>query len=250
MDDKSLSGDDLDDLSLDDIEAELKTPPKRPAPASEPKSKAAPKKPEATKSKPRASRKSPKPMDEKKPRRFSFLLAGLVLGVVGTLFLPPLVRPYLPEGLRGSAVTVSGPVLAMQLEETQPPRLLLTVQAEQGALLATFTEQVAEINLLVDEGDTVTLGVARYEPFVENPSFQGVVKGEGSATLDPVQEGQPATEAGGADDAEADDPGEAGGTDTEPAAADSSEAAVDSDGSGQAEAATPPDTIAVPGIPG
>jgi hypothetical protein len=189
-------------------------------------------------------------MDEKKPRRFSFLLAGLVLGVVGTLFLPPLVRPYLPEGLRGSAVTVSGPVLAMQLEETQPPRLLLTVQAEQGALLATFTEQVAEINLLVDEGDTITLGVARYEPFVENPSFQGVVKGEGSATLDPVQEGQPATEAGGADDAEADDPGEAGGTDTEPAAADSSEAAVDSDGSGQAEAATPPDTIAVPGIPG
>jgi len=246
MDDKSFSADELDDLSLDDIEAELKTPPKKPAPKSEPKPKAPP-------SKPRASRKSSKPMDEKKPRRFSFLLAGLVLGVVGTLFIPPLVRPYLPESLRGSAVTVSGPVLAMQLEETNPARLLLTVQAEQGALLATFTERVAEINLLVDKGDSITLGVARYEPFVENPSFEGVVKGEGTATLDAVEEGQPAAEDGEAagESGTADNAGDTEGTDPDAAAEESGTAddAGDSDGSGETQEATPQDTIPVPGSP-
>ena len=176
-------------------------------------------------------------MDEKKPRRFSFLLAGLVLGVAGTLFLPPLVRPYLPEGLRGSAVTVSGPVLGMQLEETDPPRLLLTVQAEQGALLATFTERVAEINLLVDKGDSITLGVARYEPFVENPTFEGVVKGEGTETLDPVEEGQPAAEDGdpAGEPGTTDDAGDTEGPDLDAAAE---------------ESGTPQDTIPVPGSPG
>jgi hypothetical protein len=43
-------------------------------------------------------------------------------------------------------------------------------------MLATFTERVAEIDLLVAPGDTVTLGVPRYQPFVENPSFEGVKK--------------------------------------------------------------------------
>lgn len=261
MKDKSPPEDDLGDLSLDDIEAELKTPRKKPAPAVEPKPKTEPGKAKSDKAaagkaasekaasgKPSAPRKSARPMDEKKPRRFTFLLVGLVLGVVGTLFLPPLVRPYLPEGLRGSAVTVSGPVLAMQLEETSPPRLLLTVQAEQGALLATFTERVAEINLLVDQGDSITLGVVRYEPFVENPSFEGVVKGEGTATLDAVEEGQPAGEGGDA----AGESGDTEGSDLDAAAEEPGESddAGDSDGSGEAQVATPQDTIPVPGSPG
>jgi hypothetical protein len=46
---------------------------------------------------------------------------------------------------------------------------------------------VAEIDLLVAVGDTVTLGVSRYEPFVEDPSFRGVRKiGVGSLPESPT----------------------------------------------------------------
>jgi hypothetical protein len=125
-------------------------------------------------------------------RRAPWLLAGLLIGIAGTLFLPPLLRPYLPDSLRGSQELAIGPVLA---EQREADRLLLTVQAEQGAMLATFTERVAEIDLLVGVGDTVTLGVSRYQPFVENPTFEGVRK------ADSTGEGAGGDEAGG-DDAE------------------------------------------------
>ena len=125
----------------------------------------------------------PYPMDElakdlkraKGPRRWPWLLAGLVLGIAGTMLVPPLLRPYLPDSFQGHSERVIGPVLA---EQREGDRLLLTIQAEQGAMLATFTERVAEIDLLVAAGDTVTLGVPRYQPFVENPSFEGVRKVE------------------------------------------------------------------------
>jgi hypothetical protein len=55
-------------------------------------------------------------------------------------------------------------------------RLLLTVETPRGAVLATFRERVAEIDLLVDEGDSVSLGLGRYRPFVEDPSVEGVHK--------------------------------------------------------------------------
>lgn len=109
----------------------------------------------------------------KGPRRWPWLLAGLVLGIAGTVLLPPLLRPYLPDSFQGQSEQVIGPVLG---EQREGERLLLTIQAEQGAMLATFTERVPEIDLLVGPGDTVTLGVPRYQPFVENPSFEGVKK--------------------------------------------------------------------------
>ena len=185
---------------------------------------------------------NPYPMDElekdlkraKGPRRAPWLLGGLVLGIAGTLLLPPLLRPYLPDSFRGEVEVVTGPILG---EERDGDRLLLTIQAEQGALLATFTERVAEINLLVDKGDSITLGVARYEPFVENPTFEGVVKGEGTETLDPVEEGQPAAEDGdpAGEPGTTDDAGDTEGPDLDAAAE---------------ESGTPQDTIPVPGSPG
>lgn len=138
-------------------------------------------------------------------RRVPWLLAGLLVGIAGTLLLPPLLRPYLPESLRGSRELAIGRVLA---EQREGDRLLLTVQAEQGAMLATFTERVAEIDLLVGVGDTVTLGVSRYQPFVENPTFEGVRKadstgeaGADEAGADEAMGTEVADEAGG-DDAE------------------------------------------------
>jgi hypothetical protein len=139
-------------------------------------------------------------------RRAPWFVAGLLIGITGTLLLPPLLRPYLPDSLRGSQELAVGPVLAEQREEG---RLLLTVQAEQGAMLATFTERVAEIDLLVGVGDTVTLAVSRYQPFVENPSFEGVKKADstrGSAAAEETGAGGVGSEETTADDAEGGDP--------------------------------------------
>lgn len=128
-------------------------------------------------------------------RRFPWFLAGLLIGIAGTLLLPPLLRPYLPDSLRGSRELAIGPVLA---EQREGDRLLLTVRAEQGAMLATFTERVAEIDLLVSVGDTVSLGVQRYQPFVENPSFEGVRKADTATGADDVRAGESPGEAAAA----------------------------------------------------
>ena len=120
----------------------------------------------------------------KKRAGLLLFLLGLLLGIAGALLAPRYLGDYLPGGLRGHNETIEGPVLGKRLEEN---RLLLTVQGQQGAVLATFRKQVAEIDLLVGVGDTVTLGVSRYEPFVEDPSFRGVRKiGVGSLPESPT----------------------------------------------------------------
>lgn len=111
--------------------------------------------------------------DRGRPRRWPWLLAGLILGALGAMFLPDLASPYLPSILRTRAVEVRGPVLAKRLEGD---RLLLTVNTERGAMLATFHRRVAEIDLLVSESDTVTLGLQAYAPLVEDPSLAAVTK--------------------------------------------------------------------------
>ena len=132
-----------------------------------------------------------------KSRRSTFFLVGLVLGVVGTIFVPGLVAPYLPPALRGLSVELEGEVLAKQRENGDADRLLITVGVKEGAVLATFTERVSEIDLLVDKGDRVTLGVREYEPFVEDPALRGVVKA--------VPE-EPAAEESAVEDPEVEDP--------------------------------------------
>ncbi len=104
---------------------------------------------------------------------FIVFLIGIAIGVTGTLLAPRYLGPYLPAGLGGGGATLEGPVLGKRQEEG---RLLLTVDAVQGAVLATFSERVAEIDLLVDVGDTITLGVSGYEPFIDDPAFRGVRK--------------------------------------------------------------------------
>ena len=102
------------------------------------------------------------------------LLAGIVLGVVGTIFAPEVAGPYLPEAFRvKKAETVDGEVVR-KLREGE--RLLLTVQTSQGSVLATFKKKVAEIDLLVQQGDTITLALGRSEPFVEDPTIERVRK--------------------------------------------------------------------------
>ncbi len=102
-----------------------------------------------------------------------FFILGLGLGLSAQVFVPQAFTPYLPKILQGQTEVVEGRVVRKQLE---PDRLLLTVSTPQGALLATFEKQITEIDLLVEEGDTVTLGITGYEPFVNNPRVKGVMK--------------------------------------------------------------------------
>lgn len=111
-------------------------------------------------------------------RRWPWLLAGIVIGILGTLFVPGLIRPYLPAALRGNSTRVRGLVVAKGMENGQ---LLLTVDTGEGALLATFESRVPEIDLLVSKGDSVTLGLPAYRPFVKQPDILGVKKFPGGA---------------------------------------------------------------------
>ncbi len=103
---------------------------------------------------------------------FLILLVGIALGVVGTIFAPDVAGPYLHEAFRiKKAETIDGEVVR-KLREGD--RLLLTVQTSQGSFLVTFKKKVAEIDLLVQPGDTLTLALRRYEPFVDEPAIERV----------------------------------------------------------------------------
>jgi hypothetical protein len=109
---------------------------------------------------------------------------------------------------------LEGPVLGKRLEEG---RLLLTVDALQGAV----------IDLLVDVGDTITLGVTGYEPFVDEPAFRGVRK----ATQTPAAGRSPPMEPGSIIE---------GASEGVPAAADSSANEVSGEQEAGDEASDPP----------
>ena len=139
-----------------------------------------------------SSARAAKPAKKKSPW-LTWFLVGLVVGILGTIFVPDLVRPYLPGALRGEGQEISGIVEAKSRE---PERLLLTIGGEAGAVLVTYTKQVPEIDLLVEPGDSVILAVREYAPFVENPSLRRVQKsGEFGRT---VRRASPAGEDTGA----------------------------------------------------
>jgi hypothetical protein len=105
------------------------------------------------------------------------LIIGILLGVVGTLFVPNYVRPFLPESFAGKETVVTGTVLAKQKEKQA---LLMTVNTPQGALLATFMRKTAEVDLLVNEKDQIEFTLQKYTPFIEDPKIKRVVKASSS----------------------------------------------------------------------
>ena len=106
-----------------------------------------------------------------RPLLLAFMV-GLVAGIAGTIIVPGLVRPRLPEVLAGEGVPFAGVVRAKQ---AQTDRLLLTLLTADGAILATFTERVLELGLLIQEGDSVTLELREYAPFVDDPTISRVM---------------------------------------------------------------------------
>jgi hypothetical protein len=130
-----------------------------------------------------------------KSKLFLFLLGGVLGFLVGALFRP-LVEPFAIELFRDEGDRTEGRVVGKRL---QGKRLLLTVDTAEGTVLATFGKRVEEIDMLVADGDLVTLGVPRYEPFVEDPPILTVRKqelpaaaeGSGPETTGAVEEPRP-----------------------------------------------------------
>lgn len=97
-------------------------------------------------------------------------MAVFVLGVglgLGAPFLAArYAQPYIPQFLQETVHPLTGTVTH---KERQQDRLLMTLTTRDGTILATFRKQVPEIDLLVEEQDSVTLDVKQYEPFVTDP---------------------------------------------------------------------------------
>lgn len=170
-------------------------------------------------------------------RGLVLFLLGLALGVGGALLVPRFLAPYLPTSLRDGGEVVEGEVLGKRVEGE---RLLLTVETPRGAVLATFRERVGEIDLLVDTGDSVALGLGRYRPFVDDPSVEGVRKAA-SRGHRPAASDTPAARLDTPEATASDTP--AAGLDTpEPAALDTPAAGPDTPAASDAGAPDGPET--------
>lgn len=123
----------------------------------------------------------------RKPSRTVPFVFGLLLGILGAIFLPGYVRPYIPQWVTGKAIVVKGTVAAKQKKEKA---LLVTVDTPDGVLLATFKKKVDEINLLVNEKDTIEFTLPKYMPFIDDPKIIRVVKEQPPAP-EPVPEAKP-----------------------------------------------------------
>jgi hypothetical protein len=114
------------------------------------------------------------------------LVLGVALGAAGAALVLRWVDPGLLAPFRGGD-GVEGRVLDKALESD---RLLLKIESEHGVFLATFTERQAEIDLLVDAGDTVTLDAREYRPFLEDPTLDRVRRS--NPQLEPEEPGEEA----------------------------------------------------------
>lgn len=110
------------------------------------------------------------------------LLAGVMLGIGAATLGPPLVAPYLPRSLGTPVERIQGEVLRKQREAN---RLLLKVGTTQGPMLVTFTQKVAELDLLLEPGDVVTLGTTGYATFVDDPALERVQRSGGAGVAPP-----------------------------------------------------------------
>jgi hypothetical protein len=101
------------------------------------------------------------------------LLVGAGLGAAGTVYGPPVVDPYLPKDLRIRSRIVEGQVTKKQRESN---RVLVKIETQQGVILAAFTKRMAEIDLLIEPGDTIALALPGDQPFADDPSIERVTR--------------------------------------------------------------------------
>lgn len=115
------------------------------------------------------------PQEPKRHSRFFLgFIFGILAGAIAAVVAPSWWQTLVPDALFPGG-SMEGVVLGKSREEG---RLLLKLETEGGVLLATFTERLEEIDLLVEKGDRVTLRVAQYQPFLTDPRLDRVVKPE------------------------------------------------------------------------
>ncbi|MDH4087661.1 MAG: hypothetical protein OEV27_10655 [Nitrospira sp.] len=102
-------------------------------------------------------------------------LLGFLTAVVTNLAAPDLLASYTGQFFPIDQMeSVGGTVVKKQRESA---RLLLTLSTSKGVLLATFTKNIDEIDLLIAEGYAATIKLRGYAPFVENPLVERVEVG-------------------------------------------------------------------------
>jgi len=100
-------------------------------------------------------------------------LVGIIIGAAVAVVGPRYAQPYL--GDVGSAWSPNTPLTGTVVEKRpEGERLLLRISTEEGVALAIFTQNLEDINLLIEQGDWVELGAGRYEPFLHDPGIHRV----------------------------------------------------------------------------
>src|SRR5262245_455275 len=108
-------------------------------------------------------------------RGWTILIGTFVIGVVVGFSVanraPALIAPYVHKASSGTGEHIEGQVVRKQREGN---RLLVKINTTQGPMLVTFTQKVADLDVLLDPGDTVTLMIPGYATFVEDPVFERI----------------------------------------------------------------------------
>ncbi len=82
-----------------------------------------------------------------------------------------LIASYLPKAVSRAGEHIEGQVVRKQRDGN---RLLVKITTAQGPMLVTFTQKVADLDVLLDAGDTVTLITPGYATFVDDPILERV----------------------------------------------------------------------------
>ncbi len=106
-------------------------------------------------------------------------LVGVLVGVGLANRGRALIAPYLPKASSGPGEHLEGQVIRKQRNGN---RLLVKISTAQGPMLVTFTQKVADLEVLLDAGDTGTLVTPSYATFVEDPILERVKEPAGART--------------------------------------------------------------------
>src|SRR5262245_26987224 len=87
---------------------------------------------------------------------------------------PALLNAYLPKAINGPGERIEGEVVRKQRDGN---RLLVKITTLQGPALVTFTQKVADLDVLLDPGDTVILASTGYATFIDDPVLERVQRG-------------------------------------------------------------------------
>lgn len=115
-------------------------------------------------------------------------LVGVAVGIGAANRGPALIAPYLPKAVSGVGKQIEGQVVRKQRDGN---RLLVKVTTAQGPMLVTFTQKAPDLDVLLDNGDTVMLGIPGYATFVDDPIVEHVKAGGRAPSPPPPTPSQP-----------------------------------------------------------